>query len=143
MSSTPFPVPMISERTGTTVLREMLSGTALAGFTFTSGVLTVPVGKRWQIVNAIQTVQYLTNPGGADSGDGFGEVVNGGVPFRFVGTEAQNIGEQGRQFSGFGFVGPLTLEFGDTVRMQVNAVTSAQNIEGALSIIGWEYDDIT
>ena len=143
MSSTTIPRRAIAERTTTTVLREMLSGTAVAGGTFTSGVLTVPVGKRWQIVNAIQTVQYLTNPGGADSGDGFGEVVNGGVPFRFVGIEAANLGEQGKQFSGFGFVGPLTLEFGDTIRMQVNAVTSAQNILGELSVIGWEYDDIT
>ena len=143
MSNATLPRRPISERSTTTVLREMLSGTAIAAGTFTSGVLTVPLGKRWQIVNAIQTVQYLSNPGGADSGDGFGEVVNGGVPFRFVGKSAINGEEQGKQFSGFGFVGPLTLEFGDTIRMQLNAVTSAQNIEGALSIIGWEYDDVT
>lgn len=138
-----MPRRAIAERTTTTVLREMLTGTATAGGSFTSPVLTVPVGKRWQIVNAVQSVQYLTNPGGADSGDGRGEVVNGGSAFRFVGREAGNIGEQGIQFSGFGYVGPLTLEFGDTIRMVVNALTSAQDIEGILSIIGWEYDDFT
>ncbi len=141
MSSTAMPRFSIAGRSTSTILRQRHTATATAGGVATSALVGPASGKKWWIAAAVVEARFLTNPGGGDSGSTLGEVVGNAPDVTFIGRNAAPSGEEGAQFSN---AAPgITLEFGDEIRISVDAVNSAQDIGGTLTFWGFEYDDIS
>ena len=130
----------VSERTTTTILRQRHVAVGLAGTIVSSALVGPPAGKRWLIQSVVAESQFAANPGGNDSGNTSGEILDaGGAVYILAG--ASNDNKDANQSVHYGHNAPdVTLEEGDAVRVTVDATFSTVDINGIFTFWGFEFD---
>ena len=90
------------------------------------------------IHNAIVTAMYVGDPGSDVGAGAYGQIVGIGPLVEFVAVQAHAIDEGAIQP---GQAAPdITLVFGDTAQLFVDATGSIVSVNGILTFWGFEYD---
>lgn len=131
----------IEERSSSIILRIDQLEIAAAGAIAFGAFVGPAVGLKWRIDHSVVSGAFNGNPDVNDAGSVLWSILNGASPFTLTGRGIIPDSEEAQQF-GQGS-GPMTLEFGDTIRLIVNAADSPGiGITGAGDFWGWEYDAI-